>query len=109
MKLAAMAVGLMLPLLATAAYGGNAERGKRLAQTTCAACHIVEPNQRDEIADAPPFMVIGKRFGFDADMIVYALVGPHQKMNFVLRRPEAEDVAAYIGTLGGSATPGDAE
>ena len=29
----------------------------------------------------------------------FLLVGPHAKMNFGLRRPEAEDVAAYIGTL----------
>jgi hypothetical protein len=37
----------------------------------------------------------------DPDALVFALVGPHAKMNFSLRRPEAEDVAAYIATLAG--------
>jgi hypothetical protein len=48
-----------------------------------------------------PFMVIGSKFGFDPDSLVYALIGPHAKMNFSLRRPEADDVAAYIATLAG--------
>jgi len=91
----------MLPLITSTAYCGDAARGKRLAQIQCAVCHIVEPNQRDEVADAPPFMVIGNKFGFDPDALVFALVGPHAKMNFSLRRPEAEDVAAYISTLAG--------
>jgi mono/diheme cytochrome c family protein len=102
MKLVTMGLSscLVLPLITSAAYGGgDAQQGKRLAQIRCAVCHIVEPNQRDEIADAPPFMVIGTKFGFDPDALVFALVGPHAKMNFSLRRPEAEDVAAYIGTL----------
>jgi mono/diheme cytochrome c family protein len=91
---------LLLSLITSAAYGGgDAQQGKRLAQIRCAVCHIVEPNQRDEIADAPPFAVIGSKFGFNPDALVFALVGPHAKMNFSLRRPEAEDVAAYIGTL----------
>jgi mono/diheme cytochrome c family protein len=91
---------LVLPLVTSAAHGGgDAQQGRRLAQIRCAVCHIVEPNQRDEIADAPPFMIIGGKFGFDPDALVIALVGPHAKMNFSLRRPEAEDVAAYIGTL----------
>jgi mono/diheme cytochrome c family protein len=104
MKLAAMGLSLCvaLPLISSMAYGSDAEKGKRLAQIRCAVCHIVEPNQRQEIADAPPFMVIGSKFGFDPDALVYALVGPHAKMNFSLRRPEADDVAAYIATLAGS-------
>ena len=103
MKLAAMGLSLcvVLPLITSAARGGDAQQGKRLALMRCAVCHIVEPNQRDEIADAPPFMVIGSKFGFDPDALVFALVGPHAKMNFSLRRPEAEDVAAYIATLAG--------
>jgi mono/diheme cytochrome c family protein len=92
---------LVLPLITSAAYGGDAVIGKRLAQTRCAACHIVEPNQRNEVAEAPPFTVIGSKFGFNPDAIVFALVGPHAKMNFGLRRPEADDVAEYIGSLAG--------
>ena len=92
---------LMLPFIATAAYGGDAQRGKRLAEIRCGVCHIVEPNQRNEVAEAPPFMAIGAKFGFNSDDLVFALVGPHAKMNFSLNRPEADDVAAYISTLAG--------
>jgi mono/diheme cytochrome c family protein len=94
-----LGVGLMLPFIASAAYGGDAQRGKRLAEIRCAVCHIVEPNQRDEVAEAPPFMAIGAKFGFSPDDLVFALVGPHAKMNFSLNRREADDVAAYISTL----------
>ena len=100
MKLAKIGLNVCLVLsLMTSAYAGDAQRGKRLAEIRCAVCHIVEPFQRYEIADAPPFMAIGAKFEFDPDALVYALVGPHRKMNFGLSRPEADDVAAYIGTL----------
>jgi mono/diheme cytochrome c family protein len=84
---------------AYSAHAADAEAGKLLAQQRCAACHIVAPDGRNEVADAPPFVVIGRKFGFDYDSIVIALIGPHRKMNFSLRRRDAEDIAAYIGTL----------
>jgi mono/diheme cytochrome c family protein len=86
-------------LVSSAASGADAEAGKRLAQLQCAPCHIVAPNQRQELAEAPPFEVIGRKFEFNFDMLVLGLMGPHAKMNFSLRRPEAVDIAAYIGTL----------
>jgi mono/diheme cytochrome c family protein len=88
-----------LPLTASVAFGADAEAGQRLAQLRCAACHVVGQNQRREIAEAPPFVVIGRKFGFDSDALVFALIGPHAKMNFGLTQPEATDVAAYIATL----------
>ena len=33
----------------------DADNGKRQAQQHCSPCHIVEPNQRREVADSPPF------------------------------------------------------
>jgi mono/diheme cytochrome c family protein len=81
------------------AHGVDADAGRRLAQLRCAACHIVVQNQRDDIADAPPFAIIGRRFGFNYDSLVSALIGPHAKMNFRVTRPEANDIAAYIVTL----------
>ena len=96
-----LSLSVAMLLMTSTAYGGDAAKGKRMAQIQCAVCHIVEPNQRDEVAAAPPFMVIGSKFGFDPDALVFALVGPHEKMNFSLRRPEADDVAAYISTLAG--------
>jgi len=81
------------------ARGADAEAGRRLAQLRCAVCHIVAQNLRDEVADAPPFAIIGRKFGFDYDSLVSALMEPHAKMNFRVTRPEANDVAAYITTL----------
>lgn len=99
MKIATLLCCLGLPLISASAFGGEAETGRRLAQLRCSPCHIVSPSQRLEIADAPPFEVIGRKFGFNLDMLVLNLMGPHAKMNFSLRRSDAENVAAYIGTL----------
>ena len=84
---------------ATGALGADADAGRRLAQLRCVACHIVGQNRGDEIADAPPFAVIGRKFGFNYDSLVIALMGPHAKMNFSLGRRDADDIAAYIITL----------
>ena len=99
MKLTMLFCCAALPLVSASAFGAEAEAGRRLAQLRCSPCHIVAPNQRQEIADAPPFEMIGRKFGFDAAMLIVNLMGPHAKMNFSLGRPDAEDIAAYIGTL----------
>jgi mono/diheme cytochrome c family protein len=92
-----IAVGCCLSfLLATSsALAADIESGKRLAQQRCAACHIVTGSPgNDLIADAPPFLAIGRKYGFNTEALVFNLVGPHAKMNFALSRPEANDVAA---------------
>ena len=97
-----IAAGAILGLLlATAgAAGADIETGKRIAQQRCAVCHIVTGSPRNDlVADAPPFLAIGRKYSFDAEMIALNLVGPHAKMNFALSRPEANDVAAYIQSL----------
>jgi mono/diheme cytochrome c family protein len=86
-------------VVASGARAADADAGRRLAQLRCAACHIVAQNLRDEVADAPPFVIIGRKFGFSYDSLVSALIGPHAKMNFSVTRPEANDIAAYITTL----------
>jgi mono/diheme cytochrome c family protein len=94
---------LSLAAISSAATGASAadiDAGRRLVQQRCAACHIVTGSPRnDVVADAPPFLVIGRKYGFDAEAIALNLVGPHAKMNFALSRPEANDVAAYIQSL----------
>jgi cytochrome c len=85
---------------APAARAADARRGESLAQSHSASCHIVAPHARNEVADAPPFEVIGRKYGFDAGMIAHAITGPHRKMNFMPDPEEAADIAAYIATLG---------
>jgi mono/diheme cytochrome c family protein len=89
-----------LAFAASSALAADVESGKRLAQLRCAACHIVTPSPRNDlVADAPPFLVIARKYGSDTEALVFNLVGPHAKMNFALSRPEANDIAAYIGNM----------
>jgi cytochrome c len=74
-------------------------RGQRLAQDHCAACHSIAPHTRSEVADAPPFDAIGRKYGHDAGAIATVIAGPHPKMNFAPRPAEAADIAAYIAKL----------
>ncbi len=77
----------------------DAERGKRIAQMRCAPCHIVVPNQRQELANSPPFEDIAKRNALSAEMLAYLILSHHPRMNITLNRGEVEDLAAYIASL----------
>jgi len=81
------------------ALTADADNGKRLALAHCSPCHIVVPNQRQELADSPPFEAIARKFGFNAEMLTYSILVPHPRMNMTLTREEADDIAAYIATL----------
>jgi mono/diheme cytochrome c family protein len=82
------------------ALAADASNGKRLAERWCAVCHVVSVNQREANADAPPFEEIAKRPNFSELTLVTFLLDPHAKMpNMNLTRIEANDIAAYIGTL----------
>jgi mono/diheme cytochrome c family protein len=86
-------------LVAQNAAAADADNGKRLAQQRCAPCHIVEPNQRQEVADSPPFETIARKFGNNPELIAFAILEPHPRMNLTVTRREAQDIAAYISTL----------
>jgi mono/diheme cytochrome c family protein len=82
----------------TSARAGDVEIGRRLAQSRCAPCHAVGAWQGDEQAQAPPFVVIARKFPSKAELI-FGLRGPHQKMNFRPTQREADDIAEYIRSL----------
>jgi mono/diheme cytochrome c family protein len=86
-------------LVTSAASGADAENGKRVALSRCATCHIVEPSQRDEIADSPPFETIARKVGFDTLQLTYMIRNPHPRMNLTLSQREAQDIAAYMSSL----------
>jgi cytochrome c len=88
-----------LSFCAVRAFAADPGRGKDIAEHQCAACHQVAPHSRNELADAPPFELIGRKNGFDAAALAFALLEPHPKMNFSPNQRDAEDVAAYISTL----------
>src|SRR5207342_2845734 len=55
-RLASAAMLAASMALTTPAGAADADNGGRIAQSRCAACHVVvAPNLRPEVADAPPF------------------------------------------------------
>jgi mono/diheme cytochrome c family protein len=98
--LCATAFGIFAADVVRPALAADAANGQRLAELWCAACHVVTVNQRQANADAPPFEEIAKRPNFREPGLVTFLLDPHAKMpNMNLSRIEADDIAAYIGTL----------
>jgi len=95
----ARCLGLLAMFVAQSALAADAETGKRIALARCSPCHIVAPNQREELANAPPFASIARNTGFSAEALAYAILSPHPHMNMTVTRQEANDIAAYIATL----------
>jgi len=85
--------------LGSTAFAADADNGKRLAEARCVTCHAVGPAQRREVADAPPFETIARKFAFTPELLAFAMLEPHPRMSVTLTRPEAQDMAAYINTL----------
>jgi mono/diheme cytochrome c family protein len=90
---------LVTALAATAADAADADVGRQLAQSRCAACHAVGRWQGEVFADAPPFVAIARRFPAGRSDLIIALRGPHRKMNFRPSQSEADDIAEYIRSL----------
>lgn len=82
------------------ASAADADHGSDLAKRWCAACHVVDADQKTANTDAPPFAAIARKADFTPEKVAFFLLDPHPKMpNFPLSRSEAADIAAYIGTL----------
>ena len=83
------------------AVAADASHGADLAKRWCAACHVVNGDQKQASTDAPPFAAIARKTDFTPEKVAFFLLDPHPKMpNFPLSRNEAADIAAYIGSLG---------
>jgi mono/diheme cytochrome c family protein len=82
------------------AMAADADHGFDLARRWCAACHVVDTDQKRANTDAPPFAAIARKPDFTLEKVAFFLLDPHPKMpNFPLSRSEAADIAAYIGSL----------
>jgi mono/diheme cytochrome c family protein len=84
---------------AQCALAADEENGKRLAQQHCSPCHVVEPGSRRELANSPPFETIARKFASAPELIAFAILSPHPRMNLTPSRRDAQDIAAYIATL----------
>lgn len=86
--------------MADAACAADAYNGGQIARRWCEPCHVVASDQREVTGEAPPFVSIAKRPGFDPGQIAVFLLDPHPKMpDMPLTRTGADDIAAYIGSL----------
>jgi len=98
-------VGAALCAAATAAaqVPGDATQGQHLARTWCAACHVVEPAQRDGGATGVPTFAAIAQMPSTTTLSLHAfLQTTHGRMpDFQLSRDQINDVSAYILTLKG--------
>jgi mono/diheme cytochrome c family protein len=90
---------LLASLAASGALAADPDNGRRIAEMRCVTCHIVAPDQRRDVTDAPPFEVIARKFAPSPETLAFSLLDPHPRMTMMLTRREAQDLAAYINTL----------
>jgi mono/diheme cytochrome c family protein len=90
---------LLFPMFVAPALAADADTGRRLAEARCVTCHMVAPSPHRDVADAPPFDVIARKYEMQPEILAFAILDPHPRMNVALTRREAQDIAAYINTL----------
>ena len=96
----ALIVAIVAAINGPALSAGDVDNGEQLARRWCSGCHLVSADQRQASADVPPFSVIARMPNFSPEKVAFFLLDPHPKMpNLALSRREADDIAAYIGSL----------
>jgi mono/diheme cytochrome c family protein len=98
-SLLATVAGLALLICGTSAFAASAERGKQLARRLCSVCHVVRAGQNPGVPPAPAFRLIAKSTQFRAKGAKLLWEAHGTMPNFALTGDEADDVAAYIGSL----------
>lgn len=83
---------------APARAAGDAEAGRRVADTWCVGCHLVGDENKAPMLDVPPFPDIARQRS--ADDLRAFLAKPHPPMpQFRLTRADIENLVAFIGGL----------
>ena len=106
MKLALNATGLFASLVlsnSALAQSVDPSVGRRLAETTCSACHQIDAaSPQSPNSDAPSFAEISRMTSMTELAIKVFLRTSHPTMpNFILSPEEIDSVAAYIVSLAG--------
>jgi mono/diheme cytochrome c family protein len=87
----------VLPCAASAA--GDVAFGLALAQSWCAACHVVGPNVAGGDG-GPPFAAIAARSNLSPGAMRAWLTEPHPPMpNLNLSNQQIDDITAYLDSL----------
>lgn len=81
---------------------GDPIAGRQLAHDICAACHVVEPDQKHALdIKAPAFPDLAKQPGITALSLRVFLQTPHDRMPDIrLSREDTDNVIAHILSLG---------
>jgi len=102
------AIAVLIPMIgaavpAAAQAPGDAEAGRRLAETWCASCHMVAPGGRGPATDATPdFAAVAAMPSTTAMSLRVFLQTPHSQMpDLHLSRPQTDDLISYILSLRG--------
>ena len=96
----ALIVVIAVAINGSPSIAGDPDQGEQLARRWCSSCHLVAGDQRQASADVPPFSAIARMPNFTQEKVAFFLLDPHPKMpSLGLSRREADDIAAYIGSL----------
>ena len=97
------AIGLaaLLGVTARAQNTGDADAGRKIAQTWCINCHVVAPGQVQGTSNgAPPFTAIAAQTDISPMALRAFLQTPHHRMpDLQLSNDQIDDVSAYIFSL----------
>jgi mono/diheme cytochrome c family protein len=84
------------------------ERGRELAEGSCARCHAIANSGSSPNPWAPPFRTLYKRYPVDALEQAFATglkVGHRDMPGFVFKREQIRDLLAYLRNLDPCARP----
>jgi cytochrome c len=104
MKFIFPATCLVVSLAATTAQAQSersAERGRALAQVTCARCHAVGLSGDSPLAGAPPFRTLYRRYPVEQlqEALAEGIKTGHPMPEFQLDSAEITDLLAYLKSL----------
>jgi mono/diheme cytochrome c family protein len=94
---AAALLGSIAPLAAS-----DPEYGKRLAETHCARCHVIDKTGDSPLAIAPPFRTLHERYPVEQleEALAEGIVTGHPDMpEFRFEAGEVGDFIAFLKTL----------
>jgi len=82
------------------AQSASVSEGRQLAQTTCAACHVIVANGPASWTDAPSFEIIANRPAITRQWLADFVQKPHMHMlTDQYTRAQANAIAAYVLSL----------
>jgi cytochrome c len=102
MRRHALAIGLAIVSMGTAAHGQSTERGLAFARANCASCHSIDQSAESPFPAAPPFRSLHKRYRVEAleEALAEGIITGHPAMpEFTLTPAQIGDLLSFLKTL----------